>query len=64
MADRSVPCCEKLINFTAGELVLKQASTWPPLENTTCPGLTLSRRHTLRNKAANQSQKGLLGLSP
>ena len=47
MADRSVPCCEKLINFTAGELVLKQASTWPPLENTTCPGLTLSRRHTL-----------------
>lgn len=48
MAGRSVLCCEELINFTAGGFALKQALTWPPLENTTFPGFTLSPEQSLR----------------
>lgn len=48
MADRSMLCCEELINFTAGGFPLKQALTQPPSENTSCPGLTLGLGHSFR----------------
>lgn len=48
MADSFVLCCKELINFPAGDFALKQALTWPPLENTTCPGFTLSPGHSWR----------------
>lgn len=48
MADRAVLCCEEIISFTAGGFALKQALTRPPLENTTCPDLTMSPDQSFR----------------
>lgn len=44
MADRSLLCCEELSSISQQvSFALRLALTWPPPENTTCPGFTLGR---------------------